>query len=376
MKKFITILISIFFVLLTCNVVSADETDYDPKKGGDLTLQCYFRENLNIPDDLLESKLGLYYERIDEMGNPIGNIIGIPGEEKYYRDITTKNWIKKDNTSWTFTVPKKYLQDLKKGSYSVLLDYKMLVDKNDEDYEAISELLKDAEENQSVYTGDDLASKHRYNFMKSNGNYYEIAGIAVGFTVIGEYDFGFYLDMNGKFYWYEGGVKQGVYGSPGNVSYDGTERGREIYDPVTDGWYWLDSIYDGAKAENKEVFMPYIYQNEDTFDENQMNQVVIDSDTYTESFITANMGEQVKKAIENKTGKWVRYDWTGKMIKGWYKVTEYEAEYYPTQVGNVYYYDYKTGLMAKGKTIIDGETYYFDEITGVCQNSPDWIKSW
>ena len=81
------------------------------------------------------------------------------------------------------------------------------------------------------------------------------------------------------------------------------------------------------------------------------------------------MGEQVKKAILNKSGKWVRYDAQGKMIKGWYTVSnELDKTLYPYQVGNTYFYDYKTGLMAKGETVIDGLTYYFDEITGVLQN--------
>ncbi len=34
------------------------------------------------------------------------------------------------------------------------------------------------------------------------------------------------------------------------------------------------------------------------------------------------------------------------------------------QRGNIYYYDTRTGLMAKGRTVIGGRTYYFDEITG------------
>ena len=36
--------------------------------------------------------------------------------------------------------------------------------------------------------------------------------------------------VNGKDYWYENGVKQGT-----------TGRGKEIYDPDSDAWYWLDA---------------------------------------------------------------------------------------------------------------------------------------
>jgi len=177
---------------------------------------------------------------------------------------------------------------------------------------------------------------------------------------------------DGKSYWYEkvNGkfVKQGTYFDTNGVMGDGTIRGREIFDPDSNAWYWLDAIYDGAKAVAKEVWMPYIYQDEDSFTSKQLDQVVKDSNTYTESTTKANMGEQVKKAILNKEGKWVRYDENGKMYKGWVKLENWKEK--PEQNGNTYYYDYKTGLMAKGKTIIDGKEYHFDEVTGVCKNPP------
>ncbi len=79
----------------------------------------------------------------------------------------------------------------------------------------------------------------------------------------------------------------------------------------------------------------------------------------------AELAEQVKKAIQNGSGKWVRYDNEGKMLKGWITIEGDLAVLYHDQAGNKYYYDRKTGLMAKGETVIDGVTYYFDEITGV-----------
>ena len=127
--------------------------------------------------------------------------------------------------------------------------------------------------------------------------------------------------------WYENGEKQGVYGDIKNVwdtQYENTERGREIYDPRTDAWYWLDALYNGHVAKEKEVWMPYIFQDE---------------------------------VIGSTQGKWVRYDSLGRMIKGWYINRE----------GNVYYYDKITGAMAKGDAIIDGKAYYFDPITGIRQ---------
>ena len=107
--------------------------------------------------------------------------------------------------------------------------------------------------------------------------------------------------VNGKDYWYENGVKQGT-----------TGRGKEIYDPDSDAWYWLDANQGGAKAVSKEVYQ------------------------------------------DSNGGKWVRYDANGRMIKGWY-----------TQDGKTWYYDLTTGAMYKGWHTIEGSTYHFDETTGV-----------
>ena len=112
--------------------------------------------------------------------------------------------------------------------------------------------------------------------------------------------------INGKDYWYEGGKRQGY--DPNNAAY----RGKEIYDPASNGWYWLDNVQQGAKAVSKDVYQ------------------------------------------ESNGGKWVRYDANGHMIKGW-----------NTNADGTYYFDPITGAMAKGTTTIDGMTYYFDPATGV-----------
>ena len=161
-----------------------------------------------------------------------------------------------------------------------------------------------------------------------------------------------------KSYWYEGGIRQGTTKDPKGVIGDGTNRGREIYDPNTDGWYWLDSCYDGAKACNKEVWVPYIYQNERNCKDPEIEANANNS---------GSMRDQVIDCIKNKKGKWVRYDANGKMYKGWYTVEGADAEIYPNQVGNRYYYDPQTGLMAKGRQIIGGQEYYFNEETGALQ---------
>ncbi len=171
-------------------------------------------------------------------------------------------------------------------------------------------------------------------------------------------------EVDGKKYWYEDGVKMGVYGGAGNVWYDGTERGKEIYDPASDGWYWLDALYDGAKAEGKEVFMPYIYGNEGEMDSETKANLAYESNTAEENIEHAKLGYQIKMAMLNGTGKWVRYDENGKMLKGWVKIEGALADKYPDQVGNVYYYDRRTGVMAKGIVEIDGKHYEFDRTFG------------
>ena len=170
--------------------------------------------------------------------------------------------------------------------------------------------------------------------------------------------FGFAKGEDEKSYWYEEGVKQGTYDDPKCIYAMGALRGREIYDPVSDGWYWLDVVFDGAKACNKEVWMPYIYQDEAAWDDAEIEANANDS---------GSMKQQVIDFIKNGYGKWVRYDADGKMVKGWYTVEGADAEIYPDQVGNTYYYDFKTGLMAKGWQTIKGEDYYFNEVTGVLQ---------
>ena len=114
-------------------------------------------------------------------------------------------------------------------------------------------------------------------------------------------------------YWYENGVRQGMEG-----------RGKEIYDPISDGWYWLDAVDGGKKAVSKDV--------------------------YQESYAGAYADR------EDGTGKWVRYNAEGRMIKGWSE-----------QNGNRYYFDLETGAMAKGTTTIDGTVYTFSWVTGVLQ---------
>jgi len=124
-----------------------------------------------------------------------------------------------------------------------------------------------------------------------------------------------WLEIDGKSYWYENGVRQGY--DPDNADY----RGKEIYDPDSDAWYWLDNVQQGAKAVSKDV--------------------------YQESY-------SAYPDRPDGTGKWVRYDENGHMVKGW-----------QTTEAGTYYFETITGAMAKGSVTIDGENYYFDEVTGI-----------
>ena len=136
-------------------------------------------------------------------------------------------------------------------------------------------------------------------------------------------------EENGIKYWYENGVRQGVkYNADGSI--DVSYRGKEIYDPESDAWYWLDSVQDGARAVSKDV-----YQESEA----------------------GEWGD--KTGDDGKTyGKWVRYDADGHMVKGWQD----------TDNGR-YYFDPIYGTMAKGDAIIDGVSYHFNKDTGILENA-------
>ena len=124
-----------------------------------------------------------------------------------------------------------------------------------------------------------------------------------------------WAEENGALYWYEDGKRQGTEG-----------RGKEIYDAGSDAWYWLDAVDNGKKAVSKDV--------------------------YQESWAGAYADR------EDGTGKWVRYDENGKMIKGW-----------DSNQNGKYYFDPETGAMAKGTMVIDGVEYTFDKTTGKLENT-------
>ncbi len=150
--------------------------------------------------------------------------------------------------------------------------------------------------NGNSYHFDDITGKMVHGaYTAEDGTpcyYDEITGIGL--------DCQWQLDGDEAF-WYEGGKRQGLEG-----------RGKEIYDPATDAWYWLDAVDGGKRAMSKDVYQ------------------------------------------ESDGGKWVRYDEEGHMVKGWNELN-----------GAKYYFDPITGAMRKGTLQIDGVQYTFDETTGI-----------
>lgn len=141
----------------------------------------------------------------------------------------------------------------------------------------------------------------------------------------------------------------------------GIARGREVYDPKMNTWNWLDANANRAKARDKIVWIPYIYQEEiDWYDDDaKLREMAAKSDP--------GMRELVYQDMKNKKGKWLRYDQNGKMLKGWVTIEGDLAELYPDEVGNTYYYDTVTGTMAKGVVTLNGVKYSFNEITGALE---------
>ena len=134
--------------------------------------------------------------------------------------------------------------------------------------------------------------------------------------------------VGGTEYWYEGGIRQGVkYNADGSL--DTSYRGKEIYDPGSNAWYWLDCVQNGAKAVSKDVYQESMADD------------------------------------EGNIGKWVRYDADGHMVKGW-----------QTTEAGTYFFDYTYGTMAKGGKVIDGVSYHFDETTGILISKEEHVHKY
>lgn len=150
-------------------------------------------------------------------------------------------------------------------------------------------------ENGTVYYYNDITGQMEHGAVVIDGKpcaFDKVTGVGIDCE---------WYTIDGNEYWYELGVRQGLEG-----------RGKEIYDPKSDAWYWLDSIDGGKKAVSKDVYQ------------------------------------------DSNGGKWVRYDEDGHMVKGW-----------TANSNGRYYFDLITGAMMKGLVNINGTNHYFDEITGI-----------
>lgn len=168
-----------------------------------------------------------------------------------------------------------------------------------------------------------------YNNIRNKITFCAVAGIVMAITLVNgrtekifavENDYTGWEIVDGNWYWYENGVKQGLEG-----------RGKEIYDPGSNAWYWLDAVDGGKKATGK--------------------------DLYQES----EAGDWAENS--DGTGKWVRYDDEGHMVKGWY-----------TNDNGTYYFDLIYGTMAKGGVLIEGKPFTFDVATGVLKSDDNGWK--
>lgn len=151
-----------------------------------------------------------------------------------------------------------------------------------------------------------------------------------------------WVEENGQYYWYENGVKQGTEG-----------RGKEIYDPEADAWFWLDAEYGGAMAVGKDVYQ----------------------ESYAGQFADN----------EDGTGKWARYDANGRMVKGWnikngskyffdYVTGAMAKGFFAPDGGDMYFFNYNTGTVVTGSREMNGRMYYFDEGTGAAPNCK-WVNT-
>ena len=193
-------------------------------------------------------------------------------------------------------------------------------------------------------------------------------------------DYTGWYQTNGQNYWYE-------HGSPA--------RSKEIYDPGSNAWYWLDS--DGTMARNKDVYLPSSGGKWVRYDENGHMRKGEDyryGGWYYFDPVTGAMAKGMR-FVPSNGGKWVYYDWTtGKMAHG-EQYVDYDAEhtgwylfdvntgamfhgdtYVPSSGGKWVRYDRATGKMVKGLQAQDGAWYYFDQATGAMAHGNAWVPEW
>ncbi|PWG65918.1 1,4-beta-N-acetylmuramidase [Bifidobacterium callitrichidarum] len=186
---------------------------------------------------------------------------------------------------------------------------------------------------------------------------------------------GKWVEKNGKKYWYENGAMV---------------RSKEIYDPESGAWYWLDA--DGTMARNKDVYMTagkkWVRYDSD-------GHMIKGEDYryggwYYFDPITGAMAKGMRY-VKSSGGKWVYYDWTTGQMHHGETYVNYDKEHtgwylFDSVTGAMFhgftyfakgdkwvYYDATTGIMAKGYVKVNGAWYYFDKTTGKMAHGVAWV---
>ena len=186
--------------------------------------------------------------------------------------------------------------------------------------------------------------------------------------------------QDGEHYWFDSGTMA---------------RSKEIYDPSSNAWYWLDA--DGTMARNKDVYQRSNGGKWVRYDSNGHMIKGEDCRYGGWYYFDQTTGAMAKgmKYIGSNGGKWVYYDWTtGKMAHGeqyvnydaqhtgWYLFDQYTGAmfhgdtYIRSNGGKWVRYDRVTGKMIKGLHYQDGAYYYFDQTTGAMAHGRVWVSEW
>lgn len=140
-------------------------------------------------------------------------------------------------------------------------------------------------------------------------------------------------------------------------------RSKEVYDPQTDAWYWFEA--DGTMARDKDVFIVLNADGTGKWTRYDSDGRMVKGESYKNGawyYFDLKTGAMAKGFVnlpqsDDPNGKWVYYDpITGKM--------QYGEQYID---GYWYYFDTATGKMAHGKYYRDGAYYYYDTVTGIMQ---------
>jgi len=186
--------------------------------------------------------------------------------------------------------------------------------------------------------------------------------------------------QEGSQYWFDSGIMA---------------RSKEIYDPSSNAWYWLDA--DGTMAHDKDVYQS---SNDGKWVRYDSAGHMIKGEDYRYDgwyFFDYTTGAMAKgmKHISSNGGKWVYYDWiNGQMAHG-EKYVSYDSEHtgwylFDDNTGAMFHgdtyirsnggkwvrYDRTTGKMVKGLHYQDGAYYYFDQTTGAMAHGKAWVPEW